>query len=160
MEKRREIVVLGILILVIMILVAIVLIFTGNQPVPSNQISSTEPNPAAIYCRNLNYTYEIRTNPDGSQYGVCILPDGTVCDEWEFYRGACPANAAPTTVTTTSPPAPNPSEVYCASRNYTYKTTVDQNGTVYGFCVFPNGAECGAWDFYLGACNETTAQIP
>lgn len=45
------------------------------------------PNPAAIYCVALGYKYEIRKNKNGGQYGVCIFPDGTECDEWDFYRG-------------------------------------------------------------------------
>jgi len=43
------------------------------------------PNPAAIFVKELGYEYEIRTGPDG-EYGVAILPNGTVIDEWELYR--------------------------------------------------------------------------
>jgi hypothetical protein len=32
---------------------------------------------------------EIRTDQEGSQYGVCIFPDGSECEEWAFYRGEC-----------------------------------------------------------------------
>jgi len=46
-------------------------------------------NPAAVACLQDDYEYEIRKNPDGSEYGVCILPDGTVCDAWKYYRGEC-----------------------------------------------------------------------
>jgi len=53
------------------------------------------PNPAALYCEQQGYTSEIRTAADGSQYGVCIFPDGSECDEWAFYRGECgPAGEA------------------------------------------------------------------
>jgi len=47
------------------------------------------PNPAAEYCQEQGYRYEIRTATDGSQSGVCIFPDGSECDEWAFYRGEC-----------------------------------------------------------------------
>jgi putative hemolysin len=47
------------------------------------------PNPAAVYCQEQGYTYEIRTDDDGSQSGVCIFPDGSECDEWELFRGEC-----------------------------------------------------------------------
>jgi putative hemolysin len=47
------------------------------------------PNPAAVYCQEQGYAYEIRTAADGSQSGVCIFPDGSECDEWAFYRGEC-----------------------------------------------------------------------
>ncbi len=42
-------------------------------------------NPAAVYCIEQGYAYEIRTNPDGSEYGVCIFENGTEVDAWEFY---------------------------------------------------------------------------
>jgi putative hemolysin len=42
--------------------------------------------PAAVYCIEMGYTYETRKNPDGSEYGVCIMQNGTVVDAWEFYR--------------------------------------------------------------------------
>jgi putative hemolysin len=54
-------------------------------------------NPAAAYCVEQGYKNEMRTNPDGSQYGVCIMDDGTECDEWAFYRGECGPGAKPTT---------------------------------------------------------------
>ncbi len=58
------------------------------------------PNPAAVYCQDKGYAYEIRTAADGSQSGVCILPDGTECDEWAYYRGECgPAQPAPSGTT-------------------------------------------------------------
>ncbi len=49
------------------------------------------PNPAASYCENQGGEYDIREDPrpEGGQYGVCILENGTVCDEWEYYQGGC-----------------------------------------------------------------------
>ena len=46
-------------------------------------------NPAAEYCINSGYTLEFRKNSDGGQYGVCQFPDGTECDEWDFYNKKC-----------------------------------------------------------------------
>lgn len=46
-------------------------------------------NPAAVFCTQKGYGYEIRKNTDGSEYGVCILPGGTECEEWAYYRGTC-----------------------------------------------------------------------
>lgn len=54
------------------------------------------PNPASVYCVDNGGVSEIRSNTDGSQYGVCIFPDGSECDEWAYYRGECaPKSAAP-----------------------------------------------------------------
>jgi putative hemolysin len=46
-------------------------------------------NPASTYCLEQGGTSEIRTAEDGSQYGVCSLPDGRECEEWAFFRGKC-----------------------------------------------------------------------
>ncbi|BBL66991.1 putative hemolysin [Methanoculleus chikugoensis] len=43
-------------------------------------------NPAAVWCIEQGHAYEIRKNPDGSEYGVCIFANGTVVDEWDYYR--------------------------------------------------------------------------
>ncbi|MCD6528344.1 DUF333 domain-containing protein [bacterium] len=48
------------------------------------------PNPAAVYCKDLGYKYEIREDPKTKgQYGVCIFPDKSECNAWAFYRGQC-----------------------------------------------------------------------
>jgi uncharacterized repeat protein (TIGR01451 family) len=44
-------------------------------------------NPAAAYCRDLGYQYKIVD--DNEQRGICSMPDGAVCDAWEFLRGQC-----------------------------------------------------------------------
>jgi putative hemolysin len=48
-------------------------------------------NPASVYCVQSGYTLEIRNNADGSEYGVCIFPDGNECEEWAFFRNECGA---------------------------------------------------------------------
>jgi len=48
------------------------------------------PNPASQFCVEKGYELEIRTDPDGGQYGVCIFPDGSECEEWAYYNGECP----------------------------------------------------------------------
>jgi putative hemolysin len=47
------------------------------------------PNPASVYCEQNGNTLEIRTADDGSQYGICVFPDGSTCDEWAYFRGEC-----------------------------------------------------------------------
>lgn len=46
-------------------------------------------NPASTYCVDQGYRIEIKTDSDGNQYGVCVFPDGSSCDEWAFFRGEC-----------------------------------------------------------------------
>ena len=64
---------------------------TGSGDTPSAETTDGAglPNPAAEYCQEQGYDYEIRTAADGSQSGVCIFPDGSECDEWAFFRGEC-----------------------------------------------------------------------
>ncbi|MEM2933613.1 MAG: DUF333 domain-containing protein [Methanocellales archaeon] len=47
------------------------------------------PNPASIYCLEQGGKLEIRKDKEGNEYGVCVFPDGSECEEWEFYRGEC-----------------------------------------------------------------------
>lgn len=44
------------------------------------------PNPASVHCTEvLGGTLEIRDTAEG-QIGICHLPDGSMCEEWELYR--------------------------------------------------------------------------
>jgi len=47
------------------------------------------PNPASLYVKFLGYKSEIRIDSLGNQDRVCIFPDGTECNEWDFFRGTC-----------------------------------------------------------------------
>lgn len=44
-------------------------------------------NPASEYCVAQGGEVEIRDGADG-QVGYCHLPDGTVVEEWEFFRAS------------------------------------------------------------------------
>ncbi len=46
-------------------------------------------NPAAIYCAQQGYNYEIRTLADGTECGSCVFPDGSACKGWDFFHGTC-----------------------------------------------------------------------
>ncbi|HAT03409.1 MAG TPA: hypothetical protein DCS29_01360 [Candidatus Magasanikbacteria bacterium] len=45
-------------------------------------------NPASTYCEEQGGKLEIAENDYGST-AYCGFPDGTYCEEWEFYRGEC-----------------------------------------------------------------------
>jgi hypothetical protein len=46
-------------------------------------------NPASTFCVEHGGRSNIATDPDGSQRGECVLPDGKICDEWKYFRGTC-----------------------------------------------------------------------
>jgi putative hemolysin len=48
------------------------------------------PNPASVYCtEKLNGVLQLLKTAEG-QVGICFLPDGRRCEEWELYRtGNC-----------------------------------------------------------------------
>lgn len=58
-------------------------------PAPTGEPIGNLPNPASVYCEQQGYRMEIRSAPDGSQFGACIFPDGSECDEWAYFRGEC-----------------------------------------------------------------------
>ena len=63
-----------------------------SSPTPkgmATQDSSKIANQASKNCIDKGGRLEIRTNADGSQYGVCIFPNGHECEEWAFFRGEC-----------------------------------------------------------------------
>jgi hypothetical protein len=45
-------------------------------------------NPAAQHCLDQGFRTEVRTEA-GGQAGYCVFPDGTACEAWAFYQGAC-----------------------------------------------------------------------
>ncbi len=46
-------------------------------------------NPASVYCEDMGGKLELKDS-----VGLCILKDGTVCEEWEYYRGVCPQDGS------------------------------------------------------------------
>ena len=63
---------------------AIALIFVATL-IMGPQSAWALANPASVFCAKSGGKSEIRRGPRG-QYGVCLLPDGRVVDEWAYYR--------------------------------------------------------------------------
>ena len=51
-------------------------------------------NPASAACTRAGGTLTFVQSDKGEQ-GMCTLPSVVVCDEWEFFRGECPAMKKP-----------------------------------------------------------------
>lgn len=121
-------------------------------------------NPAAVFCKDQGYDYEIRTDESGNQYGVCIFPDGSECDEWAYYEGECAPGSAETGEAVEMA---NPAASFCVDQGYDYEIRTDENDGQYGVCIFPDRSECEGWAFYNGECapgdftpDETNAAEP
>ncbi len=109
----------------------LLLFFAGDQAVfgtrwlpPLRAISD----PAAVYCRDLGYESHSVEDPNGAAMGVCVLPDGSVCEEWDFLAGRCGQEYS-----------------YCALQGYGIRT--DEEATIYGeayaICVDAEGRDVG-----------------
>jgi len=97
-------------------------------------------NPAAVYCRELGYEYEIADTDEG-QSGACIFPDGSQCNEWSFLQGKC-----------------GQSRSYCARHGYGLITKTDGKNPLsreYSVCVRGRG-EIGAATELMGLSEEAT----
>ena len=51
-------------------------------------------NPASAACTRAGGTLTFVQSDKGEQ-GMCTLPSGVVCDEWEFFSGECPPKKKP-----------------------------------------------------------------
>jgi putative hemolysin len=125
-------------------------------PLPTNTVSADEKplagiaNPASVYCVNQGYQNEIRKDEAGNEFGVCIFPDNSECEEWAFFRGEClpgqnPASVLPTeedTSTTDICPGPEPGTLLHVEEN-------SSGGT--GYCFhYPETMEISAMDNQKG----------
>jgi hypothetical protein len=59
-----------------------------------------------------------------------------------------PASVVLLFVTGTIRAVPNPSAVFCTEMGYEYQTRKDPQGNQYGVCLFPDGTECMAWEYF------------
>jgi len=99
---------------------------TCSTPAGEGKVMGT-PNPAAVYCRQMGYQYDIREDEAGNQYGVCIFPDGSECDAWCFFKGKCGEDYS-----------------YCAKKGYDTETERINKGGYYtecAVCVSRHGGE-------------------
>jgi putative hemolysin len=60
----------------------------ASLPLPAAAQMTNMPNPAARYCLEMGYEHRIVNDPAG-QIGVCVMSDGTTCDQWAFLEGRC-----------------------------------------------------------------------
>ena len=54
----------------------------AGQEIPAVGIA----NPASEFCVKQDGKLEMKKDKDGGEYGVCPLPDGSVVEEWAYFR--------------------------------------------------------------------------
>jgi len=97
----------------------------------TSALNPTLANPASVYCINNGGKIQMETNPSG-QYGMCIFPNGSQCDEWQYYRGQCSPSSLPNTITA-SP------VVHTNSTAYSTTNSTSTNSTsIHGTSINPN----------------------
>ncbi|MEA3254932.1 MAG: DUF333 domain-containing protein [Candidatus Altiarchaeota archaeon] len=104
-------------------------------------------NPAAVYCEELGYEFTIEETPEGER-GICNLPDGSSCMDWDFLQGKCGRDYS-----------------YCKKEGYEIKTIADPEkcSTLFleecAVCILENGEEVEVTElmessFEEGACGD------
>jgi C1A family cysteine protease/putative hemolysin len=97
-------------------------------------------NPAAVYCRELGYEYQI-VDTAGGQDGICVLPNGRSCGGWSFLEGSCGGSYS-----------------YCARHGYGWATKTDGRNPfsrTYSVCV-RGQQEIGAATELMGLSEKAT----
>ena len=129
------------------------------QPAPATATPETSiANPATANCELKGYRSQIRTTTDGSQYGVCIFPDGSECEEWAFYRGECmpvlqSSNSGSSQIA-------NPASVNCLQKGGRLDLRTTSDNGQYGVCIFKDGSECEEWAFLRSECAPSSSSTP
>jgi putative hemolysin len=125
---------------------------TPASPAPQ----PNSPNPASVFCEAHGGTVEIRQEAAGGQYGMCVFPDKSECEEWAFYHEECQPGAAMPMPGTNAGIA-NPASAYCEGHGGTLEIRPDASGGLSGGCVFSDQTQCEEWAYFRGECLPGTA---
>lgn len=118
-------------------------------------------NPASMHCQNeTGNTWELREDSSGGQYGACIFPDGSWCEEWAYYRGQCARGTNMTSCEgqynwkSTCPPDYSP---VCAKvrvgNNVTFQMTEQSFSNACNACTLKDEGKT-VLGYVLGACSS------
>lgn len=96
----------------------------------STQAAPGLANPASVYCQGLGFKEETRQNEAG-EYGVCVFPDGSECDSWDFLAGRCGQENS-----------------YCLQQGFTLQSNMTNIAT----CQFDDGTVCDEFAYFKNEC--------
>lgn len=86
----KKSVLISIIVLVVVVFLAVVFLsLTYEKSIGPAGSNTTIANPASVYCIEKGGNLSIIVDENGGQQGVCILSNGTICDEWAYFRGEC-----------------------------------------------------------------------
>lgn len=118
-------------------------------------------NPASKYCIEQGGTLDIVDTEDGS-VGMCKLPEGTVCEEWAYYNGECPAEANITDFESCVAAGNPVMESYprqCRANGETFVEDIPQNITIEEKCENLGGEWLGQFSECEGISQEDCEQM-
>jgi putative hemolysin len=124
---------------------------TSTAPPPASVETATPaaaglPNPASVHCQAEGGRLEIVTLPEG-QVGVCVFTDGSLCEEWAYFRDECrPGQFLPFTVGL-EPGLENAGDRRCLEGGgqlalLRLSAAADGGSMEYGLCIWPTGKIC------------------
>jgi len=96
-------------------------------------------NPASKNCQDQGGQLQIKQDPQGGQYGVCLFDGNKQCEEWAMFRGECPVGGVLVGNYETE------AQIYCAIKGF--KVLLEEN-----MCQFKNQGTCDLTAFYEGSC--------
>lgn len=105
------------------------------------------PNPASVNCAKQGGQLEIRTAPNGGQYGVCLFEDNRQCEEWALFRSECPVGGVKITGYLDGT-LEGDARAYCAIRGGRLAGLETPAAT----CELPGRNACPAQDVLRGKC--------
>lgn len=110
---------------------------------PSPTTNTQLANPASVNCGEQGGTLQIKTLPNGGQYGLCNFEDNQACEEWALFRGECPVGGVKTTGFDTE------AQKYCAWLGGQTLAVKDAQ------CTLPDGTVCSDEALFHGTCPST-----
>jgi len=126
----------------LLLLVILLLILAGCsgseiEAVPTSSVKNESeedafigiPNPASFYCQEMGYELDLR-DTDGGTEGICVMPNGAECEEWEFLAGSCSTEWS-----------------FCQRQGYNIR-----EGEEGAICTFNDGSSCLEYEFFIGEC--------